>query len=121
MDELELYNKHYITVDERNRIIDGWSDGPHRDDKDPESAICINNKGGYQFRLILDGVETEENPALWTMDGIPLYKYVDGTVQKRSEEEIEADRALIPPPPPSEMEKLRADVDYIAVMGGVDL
>ncbi len=118
MNELMFYNKHYITVDAKNRIIDGWSDGPHRNDKSTEEAICINDKGGYQFRLFPGG---EENPPLRTMDGIPLYKYVDGAVQERSEEEIDADRALIPPPPPSEMERLRADVDYIAVMGGVDL
>lgn len=112
-----FYNKHYITVDERSRITDGWSDGPLRD-RPTEGAVCINDKGGYQFRLFPNG---EENPALWAMDGIPLYKYIDGAVQERSEEEIEADRALIPPPPPSETEKLRADVDYIAVMGGIDL
>ena len=113
MDELIFFNKHYITVDDRGRITDGWSDGPHRDDKSTESAICINDKGGYQFRLFPGG---EENPLLFTMDGIPLYKYVDGAVQKRSEEEIDADRAMIPPPPPSDMEKLRADVDYVLVM-----
>ena len=66
----EFYNKHYITVDERDRVTDGWLDGPHRDDKNTE---------------------------------------------------IEADRAMIPPPPPSELEKLRADVDFIAVMQGVEL
>ena len=118
MDELIFFNKHYITVDDRGRITDGWSDGPHRDDKNTEGAICINDKGGYQFRLFPDG---EENPLLFTMDGIPLYKYVDGAVKKRGEAEIEADRAMIPPPPPSELEKLRADVDFIAVMQGVDL
>ena len=116
----EFFNKHYITVDAQDRITSGWSDGPLRD-KPTEDAICINDKGGYQFRLIIDKKETEENPPLWTMDGIPLYKWDGETVHKRSEEDIEADRALIPPPPSSEMEKLRADVDYIAVMGGVDL
>lgn len=114
MDEFTFYNKHYITVDGQNRIIDGWSDGPQRD-KDTSGAICINERGGYQFRLFPGG---EENPPLRTMDGIPLYKYVDGAVQERSEEEIEADRALIPPPPPSEMEKLRADVDFVYAMEG---
>ncbi len=117
MTEFMFYNKHYITVDEQNRVIDGWSDGPLRD-KPTEGAVCINNKGRYQFQLFPGG---EENPPLRTMDGIPLYKWDGETVHKRSEEDIEADRALIPPPPPSEMEKLRADVDYIAVMGGVDL
>ena len=121
MDEFEVYNKHYITVDDQGRITDGWSDGPHRDDKSTEGAICINEKGGYQFRLIINGVETEENPPLFTMDGIPLYKYEGGKVVERTEAEIEEDRAQIPPPPPSELEKLRADVDFIAVMQGVEL
>lgn len=120
MDHNYWYSKHYITVDDQDRITDGWSDGPHPE-KDISGAICFNAKGGYQFRLIIDGVQTEENPPLWTMDGIPLYKYIDGAVQKRSEEEIEADRAMIPPAPPSEIEQLRADIDFIAVMGGVDL
>lgn len=95
MDE-EFYNRHYITVDEQNRIISGWSDGPLRD-KDTTDAICINDKGGYQFRLILDGKATEENPPLYDYEyGVPLYKW-DGTqVLARSEEEIEADIAAIP-------------------------
>lgn len=117
----EFYNKHYITIDDQNRITDGWSDGPHRDDKSTDGAICINDKGGYQFRLVIGGVQAEENPPLWTMDGIPLYKWDGEAVQKRTEEEIEADRALIPPPPPSETEKLRADMDYIAIMSGIEL
>ena len=108
---IEFYNKHYVTVDDRNRIVSGWSDGPHPE-VDTTGAVCINDKGGYQFRLFPDG---EENPSLWTMDGIPLYKY-DGAVQERSPEEIEADRALIPPPPPSEMEQMRADLDFVMVM-----
>ena len=90
MDEFDFYNKHYITVDGQGRVVDGWSDGPHPE-KDVAGAICINEKGGYQFRLHDGG---EENPALWTMDGIPLYKW-DGEVQTRSEEEIEAERAAI--------------------------
>lgn len=112
MDEFGFYNKHYIAVDDRNRIIDGWSDGPHPE-KSTDGAVCINEQGGYQFRLFPDG---EENPTLFDMDGIPLYKYVDGAVQERSPEEIEADRALIPPPPPSLEEQNRADIDYILVM-----
>ena len=86
----EFYNKHYITVDDQNRITDGWSDGAHPE-KDTEGATCINDNGGYQFRLFPEG---EENPDLWDMDGIPLYKYEGGQVLERTPEEIGADRAL---------------------------
>ena len=95
MDEFMIYNKHYIEIDEQGLIIEGWSDGP-RTSRPTEGAICINDKGGYQFRLVINGVETEENPNLFDANTlIPLYKYVDGAVQKRSEEEIMADRKAI--------------------------
>ncbi len=94
----EFYNRHYIITDAQGRVTDGWSDGPHPD-RDTAGAICINEQGGYQFRLFPGG---EENPALYTMDGIPLYRW-DGTqaVRRRSEE-IEADR--VPP-----LEAVQAD------------
>jgi len=43
---------------------------------------------------------------IYTRDGIPRYKLVDGAAQERTEEEIEADRAAIPVPvvPPSNEE-----------------
>lgn len=84
----EFYNKHYITIDDLNRITDGWSDGPHPD-RDTTGAICINEKGGYQFRLTPGG---EENLPLHTMDGIPLYRWDGEQVMRRSEEEITAER-----------------------------
>ncbi len=110
-------NRHYITIDEQNRITDAWSDGPHHD-RDTTGAICINENGGYQFRL---SSEEEENPVMCTMDGIPLYKWDGGQAVKRTDEELAIDRAAIPALPPTEQERLRADVDYIAVMTGVSL
>ena len=65
-----MYNKHYITTDAQGLITSGWSDGPHPD-RDATNAICINEQGGYQFRLFPGG---EENPPLYTMDGVPLYR-----------------------------------------------
>lgn len=43
---------------------------------------------------------------LYTSDGIPRYKLVDGAAQERTEEEIEADRDAIPEPviPPTNAE-----------------
>ncbi len=90
----ELYNKHFILVDAQSRITDGWSDGPRRD-RDISEGICINDHGGYQFRLFPDG---EENPPMHTMDGIPLYKWDNGKAVLRTEDEIGADRAALPEP-----------------------
>ena len=101
----EFYNKHYIKTRDDGAIIDCWSNGPHPD-RDTTDAICISDKGGYQFRLFPDG---EENPSLYDADGIPLYKWDGQAVKPRTAEEIAADRAAIPEPPPSEMEQLRAD------------
>ena len=107
----EYYNKHYIKPDSSNRIIGCWSDGPHPD-RDTTDAICISDKGGYQFRFTPDG---EENPSLYDADGIPLYKWDGQAVVKRTAEEIAADRAAIPAPPPSEMELLRQEVAKLSV------
>jgi len=108
----EFYNFHYITIDDQNRIIEGWSDGPYPS-RDTAGAICINEQGGYQFRLFPDG---EENPPLWDMDGIPLYKWDGSEVLPRTAEETEADRAAIPDPPPTEQERMEAQVTYTAMM-----
>lgn len=113
----KFYNRHYITTDANRRITSGWSDGPLRD-RDTTGAICINEQGGYQFRLHPNG---EENPPLYTMDGIPLYKWDGVQAIPRTEEEIAADWAAIPEPPPSAQEQLRADVDFLAAMQGVSL
>ena len=98
-------NRHYITTDAQGRITSGWSDGPHPA-RDTTGAICINEQGGYQFRLIYSAgfvgdaefpsiCESEENPPLYNEDGIPLYKWGDGVAIMRTEEEIAADR--VPP------------------------
>lgn len=108
---MEFYNKHYIRIREDGCIIDGFSDA-FRQPKDTD--ICINEQGGYQFRLFPYG---EENPCLFTYDLIPLYKW-DGEVIKRTEEEIEADRAaiVVPEPAPTQLDIIEAQVTYTAMM-----
>lgn len=110
-------NKHYIITDGKGRVLDGWSDGPQAG-RDLAGAVCINEQGRYQFRLFPGG---EENPVLYTMDGVPLYKWDGESVLARTEDEIAVDRASLPEPPPSPQEQLRADVDFLAVMVGVAL
>lgn len=115
----EFYNKYYLKIREDNAIVDAFSDGPYNERS--TDGYILFGQGEYQLRLTIDGVETEENPPLYTMDGIPLYKWDGETVKERTEEEIAADRAAIPAPPPSPQEQLRADVDFIAALQGVSL
>lgn len=112
-----LKNKHYITIDAHGYITDRWSDGPSPG-RDTAGAICLTERGGYQFRFTPGG---EENPPVCTPDGIPLYRWENGQVVRRTEEEIALDRASLPAPAPSEAERLRADVDFLSAMMGVTL
>lgn len=90
----EYYNNHYINIDENKNVIAGWSDGPHNNRTPTDKDILINDKGGYQFRLIIDGKETKENPPLFDgMTMIPLYKWTGFEVAHRTEDEIDADLA----------------------------
>lgn len=107
--------KHYIRLDDAGRIIKGFSTafGEPQD-----GDICINEDGGYQFRLEPDGLE---NPMMMDMDGISLYKYDGGAVVGRSADEIESDRAEIQQPAatPSIEERVAAtESAIIAMMGG---
>ena len=127
MEDMNFYNKHYIAVDERNRIVDGFSDAFRQP---TDTDICINWMGGYQFRLIYvehDEVRnvpvrrmTEENPSLFDWDGmIPLYRWTEEEyIAKRTEEEIEAERAALPVPEekPSQLDVIEAQVTYTAMM-----
>ena len=118
--ELDLetsYNRHYVTVDSSGRITEGWSDGPHPE-RDPAGAVCINDQGGYQFRLLPGG---EENPVLYTEDSIPLYRWDGERVLRRTEEEIAADCALLPIPKPVKSPEERLDALEAAIERGLSL
>lgn len=109
--------RHYVTIDEGNRVTDGWSTGERPGIGPGAGGILLTAEGGYAFALL--GVQ---HPALFTedRDRIPRYACENGGVRLRTEEEIDGDRpGPTPEPEPTEMEKLRADVDYIMVMEGL--
>ena len=115
MDEMMFYNKHYITVDEQNRIIDGFSDA-FREPKDTD--ICINEQGGYQFRLFHDG---EENPSLLSMYRVPLYEWNGAAVILRSKEAFDADMEVVMAEKRKEIvrstrDRLLAETDWTQVL-----
>ncbi len=112
MDELCSYNRHYLAVDERGRILDGWSDGPCPG-RETAGAVLLTDRGGYQFRLHDGG---EENPQLMSREGVPLYAWDGDKVTARSAEEIAADVAALPKPGPTASQRLEAQVTYTAMM-----
>lgn len=95
--------KHYIRVDDQNRIIKGFSDAF---EEPLETDICVNEDGGRHFKL-----NNAVNPPLTDVEGIYLYKYDNGIVE-RTPMELEGDRA---PQPKSEFEVLRETVDMLVL------
>ena len=73
-----------------------------RSKKKKESEwIFIDEGNGDRFNLCQSNYF--EN-GLYTEDGFPRYKYEDGKVVLRTDEEIESDRQVIPAPAPTEDE-----------------
>lgn len=80
-------SKHYIRIDQNNRIIKGFSD----DFEEPmETDICINEDGGRHFEFL-----GNINPTLINSEYIYIYKYENGEVLQRTENEIEQDLATL--------------------------
>lgn len=105
-------SKVYIKTDDQGRILrcegqytlpadlDGWT-------LIEEGTPCdrLNLAQSHYF----DG-------GLYTSDGIPRYRW-DGTqAVERSAEEIEADRAAIPAPAPTQLDRIEAQTTYTAMM-----
>ena len=110
-------SKVYIRVDNKTRIT--HCEGGYTIPADLAGWILIE-EGAPCDRLNLAQSHYFAG-GLYTVDGIPRYKYADGVCSLRTDAEIEADRAAIPAPGPSASEKLRADVDFLSAMTGVQL
>lgn len=101
----------YILLDEQNRII--RIEGEYSLPADLTGWVQIDEGCGDRFSLAqshyLDG-------GLYTMQGIPRYKYEGGACVLRSEAEIAADRDALPKPQPSQLDRVEAQVTYTAMM-----
>ena len=84
-------SKHYIRIDNNRIITKGFSTDF---EKPQENDICINEDGGRHFELL-----GQINPSLLNMQGVYLYKYENGEITKRTEEEIGRDINEIPKEP----------------------
>lgn len=100
---MNYYNKHYIRLDVNNYIIKGFSDAFEQPE---ESDTCINQEGGRHFELL-----GQNNPTLVNIQGVHLYKYVNGTVSKTTAEEQAMELETIKKPEFNQ-EKYLIDIDY---------
>ena len=109
-----IYNKHFIRIDERNRIIYGFSDVF---EQPQDGDILHNEQGGRHFQLRIKngtgGIYSEENPQLRDNWGVPMYVLDGGGMAAaRSQHDMEADR-----PEPQEPQ-LTAEEMLAAIMEG---
>lgn len=105
--------KVYIKADSRTPPCVTACEGGFTEPKDTTDWTLIDEGTGDKYALC----QSQYFPGgLYTMDGICRYKYVDGVCSLRTDEEIEADRAAIPAPGPSQLDSVEAQSTYTAMM-----
>lgn len=106
-------SKVYVLLDERSRIVRCEGGYTISNIDDMSKWVYIDEGTGDRYNLCqshyLDG-------GLYTHDGISRYKYEDGACVLRSETEVEEDRAALPPPAPTQLDRVEAQVTYTAMM-----
>lgn len=102
----------YILLDEKERIM--RVEGEYSLPADLTGWVLID-EGAPCDRLNL-AQSHYLGGGLYTMQGIPRYKYEDGACVLRSEAEITADRDALPKPQPSQLDRVEAQATYTAMM-----
>lgn len=99
----EFKSKVYVYTDVNNYIRRCEGGYTIENIKDFEGWILIDEGNGDRYNLCQSRYF---EGGLYTEDGIPRYKLVEGKAQERTEEEIQADRDAIPEPviPPTNAE-----------------
>lgn len=107
-------SKVYILLDSKNRII--RCDGGYTIGNIDNIAQWIQIDEGNGDKYNLCQTYYFES-GIYTGDGFPKYKYVNGNIIERSEDEIASDRAAIASvvPAPSQLDKIEAQVTYTAI------
>lgn len=108
-------SKVYIQTDSQNHIIQ--CEGGYYPPADPTGWILINEGIGDRYNLCQSHYF---EGGLYTVDGIPRYKYINSEVILRSDFEIEADRNAIPKikEQPTVSELMDAILELSELVGG---
>ena len=102
----------YILLDAQNRIT--RIEGEYSLPADLTGWVLIE-EGAPCDRLNLAQSHYLDG-GLYTMQGIPRYKYEGGACVLRSEAELAADRDALPKPQPSQLDRVEAQATYTAMM-----
>ena len=102
----------YILLDAQNRIT--RIEGEYSLPADLTGWVLIE-EGASCDRLNLAQSHYLDG-GLYTMQGIPRYKYEGGVCVLRSEAELAADRDALPKPQPSQLDRVEAQATYTAMM-----
>jgi len=108
----EKIYKHFVRVDERGRILHGYSDAL---ETPRDGDVLHNEQTNRQFQLCFaDGSLSDENVTLldepWR---VPLFVLVGEFAAHRLPEEIRADRPEPSEPQPDPIDELRDRVEKI--------
>lgn len=106
-----MKSKVCIQTDSYGRITS--CEGGYTTPADLTGWVYIDSGNGDKYNLCQSHYF---GGGLYTMDGIPRYKYADGVCSLRTDAEIEADRAAIPAPGPSQLDSVEAQSIYTAMM-----
>ena len=106
-------SKVYIQTDDQGRVLRCEGGYTMSNINDVSKWTFVDEGTGDRYNLCqshyLDG-------GLYTMQGIPRYKYESGACVLRSEAEIAADRDALPKPQPSQLDRVEAQATYTAMM-----
>lgn len=101
----------YILTDTENRVT--RLEGEYSLPTDLTNWIKIDEGYGDKYNLAQSHYLDEP---LITHEGLYRYKLQNGKIVKRTEAELSADKANIPEPAPTQLDKIEAQVSYTAML-----
>ena len=112
METIETKSRVYALLDEQGRVT--RIEGEYTLPSDLTDWILIE-EGAPCDRLNL-AQSHYLDPPLRTPDGLCAWKYEDGELTLRTDEELEAERSAQPEPAPTQLDRIEAQTTYTAMM-----
>ena len=108
-----MKSKVYVKLDNQNRIIQCEGGYAMSNITNIDEWTYLDSGYGDKYNLCQSHYFES---GIYTDDGFPKYKYVNGSIVERSEDELSVDRASMPAPTPTQLDRIEAQVMYTALM-----